>query len=158
MKKLFLLLAAPFLAALPLQADDTAGCESCGACCAADEQPGVLANYVKISNALAADNLAEAQAAAASFACCLKCEDQGELARSVETFAQTKDIAAARNAFKAISAAVIPLLADKGDHYVMTCPMAGADWVQTNETVANPYYGSEMLRCGSVKKAVKAGS
>jgi len=33
------------------------------------------------------------------------------------------------------------------------CPMAmggaGADWIQLDETTANPYYGSSMLRCGS---------
>jgi len=32
------------------------------------------------------------------------------------------------------------------------CPMAmdgaGANWIQTGETVANPYYGASMLRCG----------
>ncbi|MFH1844153.1 MAG: hypothetical protein ABIF77_13180, partial [bacterium] len=32
------------------------------------------------------------------------------------------------------------------------CPMAmdgaGANWIQTGETVANPYYGATMLRCG----------
>ena len=34
------------------------------------------------------------------------------------------------------------------------CPMAldgeGADWIQEGEETANPYYGSEMLRCGSL--------
>ncbi|MEZ6317630.1 MAG: hypothetical protein R3B49_02580 [Phycisphaerales bacterium] len=34
------------------------------------------------------------------------------------------------------------------------CPMAfdfkGADWVQRTDTIANPYFGSQMLRCGDV--------
>ncbi len=25
----------------------------------------------------------------------------------------------------------------------------GADWIQRNATVANPYFGAQMLRCGS---------
>jgi len=50
-------------------------------------------------------------------------------------------------------------LAEKaGDCLIMTCPMARADWIQTTATVANPYYGSQMLRCGTIKKTVKAGS
>ena len=28
------------------------------------------------------------------------------------------------------------------------CPMAPGRWIQTEETVSNPYYGSEMLTCG----------
>jgi Cu(I)/Ag(I) efflux system membrane fusion protein len=36
------------------------------------------------------------------------------------------------------------------------CPMAfdgaGADWIQTSTTTANPYYGAAMLRCGDVKQ------
>ncbi|MDH3716651.1 MAG: efflux RND transporter periplasmic adaptor subunit [Planctomycetota bacterium] len=36
------------------------------------------------------------------------------------------------------------------------CPMAfdnkGAYWLQADQTVANPYFGAEMLRCGTVKR------
>ena len=39
---------------------------------------------------------------------------------------------------------------------VVHCPMAfdgdGADWVQLEGAVANPYFGAEMLRCGSVTR------
>ena len=28
------------------------------------------------------------------------------------------------------------------------CPMAPGRWLQTEETISNPYYGSEMLTCG----------
>ncbi len=37
------------------------------------------------------------------------------------------------------------------------CPMAfdnaGADWLQTGDQVANPYYGASMLRCGSLEES-----
>ena len=39
---------------------------------------------------------------------------------------------------------------------VAHCPMKNADWVQTGETIANPYYGSSMLDCGEVTKKVPA--
>lgn len=39
--------------------------------------------------------------------------------------------------------------------YLIHCPMAmndkGADWLQTNQEVENPYFGSEMFSCGLVK-------
>jgi Cu(I)/Ag(I) efflux system membrane fusion protein len=28
---------------------------------------------------------------------------------------------------------------------------SGADWLQADKSVANPYFGASMLRCGSVK-------
>jgi Cu(I)/Ag(I) efflux system membrane fusion protein len=44
---------------------------------------------------------------------------------------------------------------------VAYCPMAfdsrGAQWVQGDETIANPYYGAVMLRCGEVKMTLLPG-
>ena len=44
--------------------------------------------------------------------------------------------------------------------YRMHCPMAfdnkGADWLQQGKTLANPYFGASMLRCGSVKAELPA--
>lgn len=31
------------------------------------------------------------------------------------------------------------------------CPMAEASWLQEGSTIANPYYGAEMLMCGTFK-------
>ena len=36
--------------------------------------------------------------------------------------------------------------------YVYYCPMADASWLQREEGTRNPYYGSSMLKCGSVKE------
>jgi Cu(I)/Ag(I) efflux system membrane fusion protein len=45
--------------------------------------------------------------------------------------------------------------------YVVHCPMAfdfrGADWLQNSTEVRNPYFGSEMLECGSVKENLVVG-
>ena len=44
--------------------------------------------------------------------------------------------------------------------YRMHCSMAfdnkGADWLQQGKTLANPYFGASMLRCGSVKQEIPA--
>lgn len=34
------------------------------------------------------------------------------------------------------------------------CPMKKADWLQTGDAVRNPFFGSQMLDCGTVKKKV----
>jgi hypothetical protein len=160
MKSLFLvmavaLVAGPFSATY---ASDAPKADACGECCGQADCGGVVPAYVKVSMALAADDLVAAQAAGASLGCCLKCADQPKLAKQVAAFVDTGSIKEARELFKPISAAVIPIAEKAGNCYIMTCPMAGADWVQTDATLANPYYGSQMLRCGSIKKTVKLGS
>src|SRR5690606_31826397 len=67
------------------------------------------------------------------------------------------DLAGARKAFKPISHAVVTLAtqvrSDKAErsftHFF--CPMVptgGGDWLQPDGSLLNPYFGSEMLRCG----------
>ena len=46
--------------------------------------------------------------------------------------------------------------------YTFHCPMyeGGSDWVQAGKTTANPFYGSMMLKCGTLKSesSAKSGS
>ncbi len=74
-----------------------------------------------------------------------------------------KGIASLRVAFEALTTGVIALAERAGnpldsDLRVVHCPMAfddvGADWVQVGEVVSNPYFGSEMLRCGAVVRTL----
>lgn len=67
------------------------------------------------------------------------------------------DLAAARKAFKPISHAVVTLASQVrggGAQVSFThfyCPMVpggGGDWLQHDDELLNPYFGSEMLRCG----------
>lgn len=48
---------------------------------------------------------------------------------------------------------------ERGPVAVFHCPMAfagqGADWIQQGEETANPYYGSQMLRCGARVEVLK---
>lgn len=70
------------------------------------------------------------------------------------------DIQDARRRFEAMSQAVIELERRFGhmgsrDYVLAYCPMAfdnaGAWWMQRGETIANPYFGAAMLRCGEVR-------
>ena len=38
--------------------------------------------------------------------------------------------------------------------YVYYCPMADASWLQKEEETRNPYYGTSMLKCGTVKEEI----
>lgn len=71
-----------------------------------------------------------------------------------------------RKAFEHVSAAVAQLLVQFGNPAdaalrVAYCPMAfdndGAQWIQRGETLANPYYGPAMLRCGDIHATVGPG-
>lgn len=158
------------------------------ACCSAAAKPGseaagssatparmMLGSYEKISNALAADDLAEAQTAARTFAAVadvsgtqLDCPvsakedcdaaDAEKCTKSLKGVMEAKDLEEARDQFKGLSAQVIQLAANEEDYYVVSCGMSGenAEWVQSDREVRNPYQGSAMLGCGVVKPAKEA--
>ncbi len=65
----------------------------------------------------------------------------------------------ARKRFKVLSQSMIDYVKelqgqtkDAEKIYVYYCPMADASWLQKEEGTRNPYYGSSMLKCGSVKE------
>ena len=64
---------------------------------------------------------------------------------------------AARDAFGALSDAVVAAAKaegwkDLGDAKLAFCPMARRPWLQKEDKIRNPYYGSAMLDCGEFKK------
>jgi len=80
--------------------------------------------------------------------------------------ATASNIAGARQAFASLSDAMLSLFkgADnplKDPLTVASCPMAldnkGAKWLQLGDKIQNPYFGSEMLTCGTVEGSVKPG-
>lgn len=64
-----------------------------------------------------------------------------------------------REHFKTLSKDVTDMLAITGTAktlYEQFCPMydKGSAWLSTTKEVKNPYYGSKMLKCGSVKRQI----
>lgn len=105
----------------------------------ADDQK-FLTGYEKVRASLAADDLPAAKKSAADLG------DAGaELSKS-------SSLEQARAAFATLSDKAVKLAAGQNGYYVLHCPMANKDWVQTNEKVSNPYLGKEMLGCGEIKK------
>ena len=105
--------------------------------------------YVASQAALAVDNYDEASAALEKLAA----ETTGELKDLAEKAAQAEGIESIRSAFISLSDQIAAL--DLPEDYVVAfCPMAnnsmGANWVQKDGTIMNPYFGTAMQDCGSV--------
>lgn len=119
----------------------------------------VFDGYLKIQSALARDSFQGVSATATAIAKTVRGDGQmtlsADVAAQAEALAQAKDLAAARNAFKPLSQSLIRYLADHktggGVYREAYCPMAKASWLQTEQTVSNPYFGQAMLRCGQFK-------
>jgi hypothetical protein len=135
-------------------------------CCADAAVTPVLRAVLDASAALAADDDAgsskalEALVTAVTGASGTAAEPSKAPLTALESSARAAagaaDMAARREAYKAVSKDALTLAGAAGGSGELTlreafCPMAGAGWLQTGDTVANPYYGAEMLTCGSFK-------
>ncbi len=78
-----------------------------------------------------------------------------KLAFDAEHIAESKDLTHQRDHFKTFSdnfftlAKAVKLSASPV--YQQYCPMKKASWLSSDAAIKNPYYGSAMLSCGSVK-------
>ncbi len=127
----------------------------------------LVPHYFGVQEALAADNLEAAKSKAQVLNRAI--EDSGhsailkELKDAVASISVATNIMDARKAFLNLSNEMIAKtdgleLGNKDALFLAYCPMAfnntGGHWLQKDKTVNNPYFGSQMLRCGSIKKAV----
>jgi hypothetical protein len=121
---------------------------------ASKEEAACLKAYHQVHDALAKDDLAAAKKAASELA-----EKAGpakcpSTAKHAAELAKSDSLESAREHFKPISEECIKLAAGVDGQYVFTCPMAKADWLQTDsKVVSNPYMGKKMPTCGSLKKS-----
>lgn len=134
----------------------------------------ILNTYDKISDSLSKEDTAKAvdhskllheqinqlDASATSDAFQMKWKNtKAALNPPLSEMTNATDISQIRQAFKGLSSEMIHLTTLIGEHldlsvYQIHCPMAfkneGADWLQFDRKVTNPYYGKRMLRCGDV--------
>jgi hypothetical protein len=119
----------------------------------------VLDHYLKIQGELAKDSIKGVDEHAAAIAKAVKGDEMKmlspDVAKQADTLAQTKDLKAARAAFKPLSASLVKYLADNkagvGTYHEAYCPMVKASWLQSGKAIKNPYMGKEMLGCGELK-------
>jgi membrane fusion protein, copper/silver efflux system len=129
--------------------------------------------YITLQAKLAKDDAAGSKAAYLGLQNALKAKDLGldpatekKLSSAAAQGAAASKLADARTAFAGVTDALLAYLGAAKNPLstpltVAHCPMAldnkGAKWLQLGDKLENPYFGSEMLRCGSVEKTVQPG-
>lgn len=75
-----------------------------------------------------------------------------KIKKAAKKLRQSKDIKAMREALKELSKpmALWASMAKPKGISVAYCSMAPGSWLQRGTVIANPYYGSKMLRCGEI--------
>ena len=75
---------------------------------------------------------------------------------------KAENLKEARVAYKGVSEAMVELVKAVPPSnkvadtiYVAYCGMAKAPWLQTTQTLSNPYMGQEMPECGEIKEIIK---
>jgi Cu(I)/Ag(I) efflux system membrane fusion protein len=126
----------------------------------ADVAVSLMKPYLAMQAALAADDLDTAKAQAKAMMAISG--HAGALPELVHTMLAADSLDAMRKPhFETLSnALIVAVKADpeafKGDLFIMNCPMVygdrGADWLQDDDQLLNPYFGSMMLKCGEVKE------
>lgn len=124
---------------------------------AADVPAPLLDAYLKIGTTLAGDKTDGVPAAAKALAAEAKKlgAPGAPTAAAAEKISAAADLKSARLAFGDLSDAVITLAGSgptaSGGARRAYCPMVKKYWLQKGEKIENPYYGSQMLRCGEFK-------
>jgi len=115
----------------------------------------MMTAYLAIQRALAADSLAGVKARAIDVAseATRGGPVQQPVAAAAKAFERVTDLASARAAFGTLSDAMLSAAKRAGRPLdaglkVAYCPMARKYWLQTGETIDNPYYGATMRTCG----------
>jgi hypothetical protein len=114
---------------------------------------------VAIADALAHDKLDNVATNAAGID--LEATSLGKPAAKISNAAKdvlkATKIADVREAFGKLNEALVAYLGAQkrgpgAGLKVAVCPMVNKPWIQKDGAIQNPYYGSEMLSCGSFKK------
>ena len=120
--------------------------------------PAIVDPYLKIQEALASDRVDGVRANAGDLATAATA--LGAPAMKIDTsavqLASAADLADARAKFGVLSEAIdtymtgMKLNPPEGVR-VAFCPMVSKPWMQQDGSLRNPYYGSQMLTCGSFR-------
>ena len=86
----------------------------------------------------------------------------GQIKKMLSAIAENRDIEKQRSHFVALNQNLVAMVMniDETDPqlYIQKCPMAnnnnGAFWISMDKEIRNPYYGEQMLTCGSVVEIV----
>jgi copper chaperone CopZ len=81
-----------------------------------------------------------------------------DLIANTKSVSETQDVEKQRDVFNSLSQEVYELIKvskPKEVVYYQYCPMKKMNWLSKENTIKNPYYGYQMLSCGSVVETIK---
>ncbi len=81
-----------------------------------------------------------------------------DLTTDAKGISETKNIENQRNLFNSLSKSIYELIKVSKPAetvYYQYCPMKKMNWLSKENTIKNPYFGSQMLSCGSVVETIK---
>lgn len=121
----------------------------------------VYQHYIHLKTALVNEDHTEATAGAEMLAKALK--DAGIESKIIVGMVAAKDLKGKRAQFSELSTELAEVFKkskiESGVIYKQYCPMAndnnGGYWLASEKKIQNPYYGSKMMTCGSVKEEIK---
>jgi Cu(I)/Ag(I) efflux system membrane fusion protein len=136
----------------------------------------VVDNYLSLKDAFVASDADQAGQAAGKFITTLEEVDMSLLEGDAHLYwmdilaslkahgngiRESKEIEEQRKQFSFLTNALVKALTAFGTSgdtlYLQHCPMAlnneGADWLSSEETIKNPYFGDKMPDCGSIKES-----
>lgn len=122
----------------------------------------ILPTYFQLHAALAADDFNQAKTLVKTIMA--ETGHEGALAELLHKMLAAETLDAFRKPyFEQLSNAMITAVKEDpdafpGQLYLMHCPMVygdrGADWLQNDQELTNPYFGSMMLNCGEIEEAI----
>ena len=133
------------------------GCAS--AAQASEALKSVMDSYLKIQSTLASDKVdgIKGHATAIATAAAPLGDPAAAIIKAAKSLETASDLKTARERFGALSDGVIA--AARAENFkdvpgvkVAYCSMVDKSWLQKDEQIRNPYYGSGMLTCGEFKK------
>lgn len=138
--------------------------QNCFAQDSTKSQPAQLLNaYYNLKNSLVSSNATSAAASADELVKAINNTDnqtvnddaRAKLLKDAEVISKSNDLKLQREKLATLSnnmlelAKTVKLSAEPV--YQQYCPMKKASWLSSEKAIKNPYYGSAMLTCGSVK-------
>ena len=123
----------------------------------------VYPHYLTLAEALVTENTAQARISANAIAVGTESLGSGNsIYTQAKRIAESDQLDELRTLFSPLSNELIEKIkaagVSSGAVYVEFCPMAfndkGGYWLSDKKTIRNPYYGDEMLNCGTVKETL----
>ena len=130
---------------------------------ASDITSKLINEYIKLKDALVASDAGQAKQVAVDMLEVIDAIQMPEIQQNTKEIAATDDLSAQRIYFDSLSMKVYEIAkaaeSDIPTLYWQFCPMAfdnqGAHWLSFHKEIKNPYYGDQMMKCGSVEEEIK---